>query len=248
MNKKKIFLVVLALVLVCSLSVAGTLAYLTASQDGENAVVNTFVAAGGGKIIKDANSFSLVESKATYVDTENVTSERPTAGYYLESEDVYTNEYNMAMPGMIIPKNPNLTVDLVESIDAYIFVKVTDSTNGNLGDITDDVFGGYTVTSDWTEITISGLTENEKVYLYKNDITTGAAGETVELSGVGILSDNNIVVKNVDGVSVNFVDTDTNKDGIQLGTLKFEAYACQATGFSSAADAFTACFVSTSRN
>jgi len=51
MNKKKVFLAVLALILVCSLSVAGTLALLTASQSGNQAVINTFVAAGDGEII-----------------------------------------------------------------------------------------------------------------------------------------------------------------------------------------------------
>ena len=47
-KRKKNLIVIMALVLVCAVSVVGTLAYLTQKADP---VTNTFVAAGGGVII-----------------------------------------------------------------------------------------------------------------------------------------------------------------------------------------------------
>ena len=245
MNKKKVFLAVLALILVCSLSVAGTLAFLTASQDGNNAVVNTFVAAGGGNIIDPTptpgpdgpdipddiegidKGFFLVESQAKYYGKDQLDEDHPTIGYYLNSTDVLTNSYDKAMPNMSIPKNPTLSVDLVNDVEAYIFVKVTDETQGNLT---------HTVTSDWTQISTSG---SETVYVYKNEIIVGA--DNFELSRVSILTGDTVTVKNAESAD-DFKDTDSTTEGIQLGELKFEAYACQAAGFASAAAAFSACF------
>ena len=229
MNKKKVFLAVLALILVCSLSVAGTLAYLTASQAGDDAVVNTFVAAGGGNIIvpsDDNSSFKLVESEATYGGA--------TTGYTLNTANKVTrNEYAMAIPAMVIPKDPTLTVNLESGVEAYIFVKVIDSTSGNITHAVD--------TSVWKEITVTGLEANAKLYQYTAAFVTGTAD--TELSNVKILNPESVTVKNVSGVGTDvFTDTDTAKTGIQLGELTFEAYACQAAGFADAATAFTTCF------
>lgn len=236
MNKKKVFLAVLALILVCSLSVAGTLAYLTATQT--TPVVNTFVAAGGGKIITDGqNSFKLVESVVEYIDAEEATPEKPVGYYRKDGTETFANSYDMAVPNMEIPKDPKLTVDLEAGIEAYIFVKVTDTTQGNLHSAGEDT---YELTDDWKPVTIAGFEDTEALYLYKGGITTGDA--EVELTGVGILKDNKIFVKNVDGKTTNFVDTDAAATGVQLGQLKFEAYACQAAGFADAAAAYTACF------
>ena len=237
----------LALILVCSISVAGTLAFLTASQNGNKTVVNTFLAAGGGEIIDSTptttvpeipgvelqNGFFLVESKAEYVN----------ANYILDTDSkVIANTYDKVVPDMLIPKDPTLTVDLATGVDAYIFVKVIDKTfvDENAKNFT------YEVTGDWTAISVAGLDASEKVYVYKNAITTGV--ENTDLNAVPILVEKteNTVKYQVKTASA-LVDTANETDGVQLGegTLKFEAYACQAGGFTDAADAFTQCFVTT---
>lgn len=235
MKKKQIFVIALVLILLCSISVMGTLAFLTAQQDGQKAVVNTFVAAGGGNIIEDddddptaptipgeppielQNGFYLVESKAKY--------EKPN--YVLETDKkVLTNLYNKVVPSMSIPKDPKLTVNLVEEIDAYIFVKITDTTAGNLT---------YTPAAGWMELTVSGLGANEKLYLYNNTIITGVAA--VDLNAVSILNGDKVTA------AANLTDADTSTEGMQLGALEFEAYVCQAGGFADAAEAFTKCFM-----
>lgn len=232
-NRKKILLIVLAAILVIAIAAMGTLAYLTASLSGDKAVVNTFVAAGGGQVVDPTDpvpgpnpdddvtldkGFYLVESKVTYAN----------AKYTIEpdAKDVLKNTYDKVVPSMVIPKDPALTLNIAEGMDAYVFVKVIDSTGSNLS---------YTVdTSNWTEVSGVSLGANEKLYCYKNAIQTGTA--EVDLNGVNILTDNRVTAAGT------LQDQDGSTDGLQLGELKFEAYVCQAGGFDSAAAAFTACF------
>ena len=220
MNKKKAILSICAVVLVCVISVMGTMSYLTAKQDGDKAVVNTFVAVQS--IIDDkptsVDAFKLVESKATMSD----------GAYVLGTDEVTSNTYDKAVPNMVIPKDPKLSVNVATGVSVYVFVKVTDTTGSNLAE--------KSLTSDWTQVTISGLSANETVYVYKNAAVVGADG--MDLNSVAILANNQVKT------ALDFTDVDTAADGLQLGELKFEAYVCQATGFDSAAAAFTACFVS----
>ena len=250
MNKKKVFLAVLALILVCSLSVAGTLAYLTATQ--QQAVVNTFVAASGGIIIPKPGptptptpdipdelntNFFLVESPATYADGNYTLS--------TTAKKVITNNYDKVVPSMTIPKDPALTINLAKDIDAYIFVKVVDTTNGNLI---------YTMdTARWEAI---DATNHPGVYVYINDssktgnakhIVTGNSNDEYDLTAVNlfpVVSDTTSLFYNMCTVKAadTLNDTDDADDGMQLGKLTFYAYACQAGGFASAAEAFTSCF------
>lgn len=246
MKKKQILLIALALILVCSISVMGTLAFLTAKQDGQKAVVNTFVAAGGGNIIDEdtdkpgpvipgddeeddiqlQDGFYLVETKANYADAKYTLST-------VANDFVLTNTYDKVVPSMSIPKNPKLTVDLAADIDAYVFVKVTDTTAKNLV---------YTVANGWSKLTIEGLAANETVYVYTVDgssILTGT--DAVDLDSVSILAGDTVTA----AAALTDADTSDEAEGMQLGELTFEAYACQAGGFDDAEDAFTDCFVST---
>lgn len=220
MNKKKAILSICAVVLVCVISVMGTMSYLTAKQDGDKAVVNTFVAVQS--IIDDkptsVDAFKLVESEATMSD----------GAYVLGTDEVTSNTYDKAVPNMVIPKDPKLSVNVATGVSVYVFVKVTDTTGSNLAE--------KSLTSDWTQVTISGLSANETVYVYKNAAVVGADG--MDLNSVAILANNQVKT------ALDFTDVDTATSGLQLGELKFEAYVCQSTGFDSAAAAFTACFVS----
>lgn len=242
MNKKKILLTVCALVLLVAITVTGTLAYLTASTENQ-AVKNTFVAAGGGNIIdpdntrapddvKDENGtdvtledgFFLVENKYSY--------NAATLSYDKEDTEYVTgNNYDNAAPGMEIGKNPKLTADIETGAAAYVFIEIVDGTQGNITAKIADV---------WTEL--SGVSKHTggKVYVYNGgNFITG--GDTVEINGISLLKEDKITVKNFTGVS-DVVDTNTTTEGLQLGNLTFYAYACQAQGFENAADAYNACF------
>ena len=230
MNKKKFLLAILALMLVCSLSVAGTLAYLTASQNGAQTVVNTFVAAGGGELISGTTTeealvdglqdgFFLVETAVEYTDG--------AYAFAKEGNKVITNTYDKVVPNMTIPKDPELTVDVADGADVYIFVRIIDTTAENLT---------YTRNDDWKEAT--GLPEG--VYVYKNEIITGDA--STELDNIPVLTNNQVVVINAGSENKEFTDVDDQTAGLQLGELKFEAYVCQAGGFTDAAAAYNTCF------
>lgn len=234
-NKKTLF-IVLAVVLIFSIGALGTVAYLQASVNGSKALVNTFIAAGGGQLVDPTDpaagtnadpsvssiitaGFYLLESKAEYVNGNYTLSNTPNTR-------ILQNTYDKVVPGLEIPKDPKLTLNIVEDVSVYVFIKITDTTSNNFT---------YSITGDWTEISVSGLGAGEKVYCYKNAVQTGAAND--DLVDVGILTDNKITAAST------FNDTDTGSDGIQLGQLKFEAYVCQAGGFENAQSAFTACFI-----
>lgn len=243
MNKKKVLLTVLALILVCALSVTGTLAYLKVSTD--TPVINTFVAAGGGRIItEDEDAFKLVEKEAEYITAEEATDAKPMGYHLKDGTETTENNYIMATPNMTIPKDPKLTVNLEAGIEAYIFVKVIDATQGNIIHTVD--------TTKWESVTVTGITSPDALYVYKtstSNIVTGVSGS--DLEDVAILAGNNVTVLNAGENGAAFTDTvpdDASKPetlGVQLGQLKFEAYVCQAAGFADAAAAFNACFVTT---
>lgn len=230
-NHKRNLSIVLAIVLVLAIGAIGTLAYLTASLSGDKAVVNTFVGSGGlidpenpdpgpdpepGVDIDDG--FYLLESAVKYENNNYAIDP--------DAKQVLTNNYDKVAPAMVIPKDPALTVNLVDGVDAYIFIKVIDTANSNLS---------YTVDSSiWTEVTGLTLNANEKVYCYQNAVQTGTAD--VEINDVGILTSNQVTAAST------LNDIDGSTDGMQLGELRFEAYACQAGGFASPAAAYTACF------
>ena len=221
MNKKQIFTISIAVILVMLISVAGTLAYLTAKQDGDKAVVNTFVAKGNGNIIDPdgpeppiddlMKGFFLVESTATY-DEDALT-------YTLADPKVLKNTYDKVALNTTIAKDPALTVNVEDGADAYVFIKVTNSLNDLLT---------FELTSDWVAVTGAA-----NVYAYKT-IVSGTTADAVELNAVQILKDNVVTV--ADATSFGELENGA------LGELKFEAYACQADGFADAAAAWTACF------
>lgn len=214
--KKKILLAMLAVVLIVAMSVAGTLAFL--SQKTDAPLKNTFVAAGGGKIIDETGpvdptdpnvkGFFLVEHKVEYVDN-NYSAVTP-------EEFVKENTYDKVAPNMELFKDPMVTVNIENEAEVYIFVKVTSTMNSALS---------YVLTDDWTSI-------SDGVYVYKNAVQTGVDG--VELDKIQILKDNKVVVADVSTFG-------ELTDGA-LGELQFCAYICQAQGFDSASAAWAACF------
>ena len=115
MSKKRTFFTVLALVLVCAVSIAGTVAYMS-MQGGS--VENTFIAAGGGKL---ADSLTLVEHKV---------EQQADGSYQLTAETTNKNSYQV-MPGMELPKDPTITVNGKTAAAAYLYVEVVDQLDEN---------------------------------------------------------------------------------------------------------------------
>lgn len=115
-DKKKVLLSGLAIGLAVSISIAGTLAYLTAKGDP---VINTFVA--GDLIGKDG--FRLTEH---VYDNETKT----LTNQWIDKADPKQegNRYENLAPAQTLPKDPTLFVDLEEGAEVYVFVKITNDT------------------------------------------------------------------------------------------------------------------------
>ena len=217
--KKKTLTVAIALVLVVALAVGATYVYLTAKTE---AVTNTFTV---GKTIDDPETnFILKEHKVAYdantatykyVDAEgNVTTD---SSKYVE---VAGNEYNEVTPGMTVAKDPFVQIKKAVETPSYLFVGVY----GNAAGL------NYELNGDWEEVTglqkqlPNGGTLCGTLYVYKTQMTSDASIGTYP-----ILMDNQLTV-------------DLTTPLAQNSSLKFNAYLCQATGFSNAAAAFDACF------
>ena len=106
----RVLTLVLAFVLVMGASVAGTLAWLSATT---GPVVNTFASE---ELFADAeNNFKLWENKAEDTDGDGC--------FTLTEEKVTTNSYSI-LPGVNIPKNPTVEIVGLEEY-AYLYIKVT---------------------------------------------------------------------------------------------------------------------------
>lgn len=227
MKKKQILTLALAVILLCTLSVAGTFAFLTAQRD---AVTNTFIAAGGGDIIQ-GGSGSTANNENFKLDEAPFTFTAATSTYGLDTTAarVKTQTYDKVVPNMVIPKDPKLTVNLVADVSAYVFVKVIDTTVYGANNEKSNL--SYTIDSSiWTPL--EGYTG---VYVYNNG--NAVVGQSdVEISEKSILTGDKVTAATA------FGDIDASTTGMQLGSLSFEAYVCQSVGFNNAADAYGQCF------
>ena len=145
-------------------------------------------------------------------------------GTYALGEDITTtgNTY-VVMPGVNLPKDPTVNVKAASGA-YYLFVEVTKGTKVD-GDTL-----AYTVdSSKWIKLNIEG----REVYAYTADGNSPAILKDA-LSNVGILANNTITVSG-DAAKISALTADNSK-------LAFKAYACQAAGFTDAADAFAKCF------
>lgn len=123
------------------------------------------------------------------------------------------------VPGRVIEKDPVVTVK-ADSEACWLFVKVEKSTVLNS-------YIDYTVDNGWT--LLDGV---NGVYYKEVDATTAANGAVYS-----VLTGNQVTVK--DAVTQQMMD-DLNVTGATQPTLTFTAYAVQAEGFETAADAWTA--------
>lgn len=138
---KKMLLALVALVLIITISVTGSLAYFT---DKTEAVTNTFAAA---KMLDDNGTFTLTESKATAKGDGTFELDVTTR--------VKENSEYTVLPNVSIPKDPRIDITGL-SIPAYLYVKVDNALHTGMS---------FTLAEDWTQIS------DTNVYYYTNKLT-----------------------------------------------------------------------------
>ena len=229
MNKKRILLTVLAMVLVCVLSVAGTMALLT---ENTAAVTNTFVASTPYPD-KFVDTFALVEYEATADEKGN---------YTLGTKEVASNIYNV-VPGVTLPKDAFVKLSRENDTPAYLFIEVVNTLSNE--------FTMNVDTTTWGEL--DGVTGNNGGDIY----VLGTAAAPTVLGKVEVDDDGNVSEYHIiDGNKVTVASnaelkiTEDSND-----TIKFYAYICQATvadadgnNTSDAAKVFNICFPAPANN
>ena len=217
MRKKNLFLLLLAMVLVCAISVTGTMAYLKGEANDGKGVVNIFMASGGGIIIETDGIFTLQEHEVTQAADGTYTK----GTNLLPTDTKAGNSYNL-LPGTEVPKDPFITLKGKTAAPAYLYLEVVGTDNFTAYD--DATKAGsdvtYALTDKWEELTGVTGANGGKVYVYKVaannyivDDKTFADSYTIQ-----ILQDNQIVV----GKNLN-IAKDINLE------LKFYAYLAQST-------------------
>lgn len=125
-----------------------------------------------------------------------------------------TTDYKM-VPGMTIEKNPKVTVK-ANSEDCWLFVKVEKSANF-------DSFLKYDMANGWTALDgVAGV--------FYRPVEAGTADQDF-----AVLANDTVTVK--PDVTKDMMDAIDNGTAAKP-TLTFTAYACQADGFTSVADAW----------
>ena len=243
MNKKRILLTVVAMLLVCVLSVMGTLAYLKSTT---NTVTNTFVAAGGTGPFIDDDSTSTNPQDVLFAIKEYEVTQATSGKYTLnDSVEVDGQEYKAVMPGTTIPKQAfvklsRTSVSKTETVNgqevtteikpapAYLYLEVVDGLPEAYSWEIDD--------SNWELLTgVTGV-NNGSVYLYVGSL----ADANHVITSIAAYNSNQINIIKNNQVAVD-KDAELSAEPV---TLSFNAYLAQAsTGESDdPAVVFTTCF------
>lgn len=205
MNKKsmkKSLAIVLAMLLVCVISVAGTLAYLQASS---GPVENTFEV---GTLFDDTTEGAGLDLKEHQADYKN-------DGVYVlkdgregrELVETQKNEYKQVLPGVDLPKDPFVRVKGLDVDSAYLFVEVVGLNNLSPN------FSASVDPANWTVTSLSGA-HGGTVYVYN----TADGRITDDIESANILLDNVVEVKE-------------NCSAGAVANLNFYGYIIQAGGF-----------------
>lgn len=229
MNKKRTLLTVVALILVCVLSIMGTLAFL---QTQTNTVTNTFVAAGGpGPFVDEDEDGNKLFQVLEYEVTQSTTGK-----YTQTANEVTANEYNV-MPGTTIPKQVFVKLSRTGAVEdgetvapapAYLYLEVANGLNA----------AEYVWSVDTANWKLLGTITPEEgktneIYQYigtlsdaNNVLTTVAANSQID-----IITNDKVIAKDVTLTAGEF-------------KLSFNAYLAQAsTGESDdPVDVFKDCF------
>lgn len=165
---KKSLLTAVALVLVCVMSVMGTMAYLTKTT---NVVTNTFAAAS---LIDEKGEFTLVEHEAIMNEDGTYTLE--------ENSEVFENSYTV-YPGVDLPKDPFVRIQSFTGEEAYLFIEVVDNTGDYL-----------TATVDAENWIATNLTGNNGGVVYVYTVKNEVAKVIADIASINILADKTVEV------------------------------------------------------
>jgi len=169
-RRKKAFALILAAIMTCGFSVAGTYAWLSTQTD---ILKNTF--APSSLFNNCSTDFILYESNAVYNEALGT--------YGLGQESTKTGNDYVIFPGVDIPKDPTVSFQNLKE-DAYLYIVVTDNLPVGLSYSIDD--------SNWET-----LTGYQDVWVYKgnyasnNYITASNIQRTIN-----ILKDKKMAVSN----------------------------------------------------
>lgn len=226
MNKKKVLLVVLALVLVCALSVMTTMALLA---ENTTAVTNTFVA-GVADPENFVDTFAIKEYQVAADAAGNYDYVLTGEGEQKAKVEVVNNSYTVT-PGVTLPKDAFVKLSRTNATPAYLFIEVDNNMDASVFTMTVD-------TTVWSKL--EGVTGNNGGDIYvlgANNVPTILGAVTA--TDYHIISGNKVTVANVENLKIA-----TGAD-----TINFYAYICQATvakadgtNTSDPAEVFDICF------
>lgn len=197
MSKKKTLLTILAVMLVCCIAVTGTLAVLFAKTS--EPVVNTFTAAGDGKLV--TGDFTLKEHIAAKQNDGSYTLTDALTNNTVKGNDYYV------LPRTDLPKDPFITITGKTNAPAYLYVEVVDGLPSGMH---------YAMADCWTRL--EGVTGNNGgvIYVYNNG--TPIDEESTGLNNISIIKNDTITVDDVPGLT----------EGQEV-SLSFYAYLGQAS-------------------
>ena len=178
MSKKKTLLTILAVMLVCCIAVAGTLAVLFARTS--EPVVNTFTATS-----------QLVTGEFTL--KEHIAEQQKNGSYTLTTEttnDTVTGNHYDVLPKTDLPKDPYITITEKTNAPAYLYVEV-------VGELPTGMH--YDMADCWTKL--DGVTGNNGgvIYVYNNG--TPIDDKSGDLTNIAIIDGNTITVDDVPGLT-----------------------------------------------
>lgn len=178
MSKKKILVAVLALALVCAMSIAGTLAFLTKKADKKT--VNTFAMSDVFPVDPEHP-----ENEPFFKLDESLAESNGDGTYRLASSEkprVNENHYDEVLPATVQPKDPKVTSSKT-GMATYLFIAVKNEVGSNIS---------YKISSVWTPIAEK---DNVTIYCYgdgKEPIKKGEAYDYYILEGNQVTVDSEI--------------------------------------------------------
>lgn len=181
------------------------------SNTKKNALVTSLAVMLAAAVVIGGGSFAYLQSSS-----ENVVNNFDTNKVDVELEETTGNQYDI-VPGTTEEKDPTVTID--NTVDSYLYVKVTDKTDGLVT---------YSIAEGWT--LLDGYSEEDSVRVYYRTVKADAADKTYS-----VLADNQVTYdKGLENSDM--LDENGNlKAGLQLS---FEAFAIQQDPFNNALEAY----------
>lgn len=213
---RRILLLLACAVLLVSLSVGATLAYLTSTTE---TVTNTFTVGNVAITLDELQVDEYgVKEQVPQLNEDGTEVKDDEGNTVMVDKRVMTNAYKL-IPGHEYIKDP--TVHVAEgSEDGWLFVKVVNGISAIEAD------GNNTIAAQMTAKGWAALGENDNIYYYAG----GANGGKVK-AGDDIVVFEKFVLKG-EGLDGTTIDTYKNE------TITVQAYIVQADGFDTAADAY----------